>query len=216
MPVPEGFDYATWLGPAPRAPYHADRCLYNFRFIYDYSGGQVTNFGAHSNDMAQWGLGMDASGPVEVECLEAKFLPAGSLFTAAAETKYRCRYASGAELVCETSDVACRATFEGTEGTVSVEAGGVNFRTEPASLAKVELRPEQMLPASDDHQLDFLEAVKARRDPIVPVETGHSTATVCHLGNIAIKLDAKLRWDPARERFEANDEANAMLRRAEA
>ena len=213
MPVPEGFDYEMWLGPAPAAEYHADRCLYSFRFIYDYAGGQVTNFGAHSNDMAQWGLGMDGSGPVEVECLEAKFLPAGSLFTAATDTKYRCRYASGAELVCETSDVACRATFEGSEGTVSVEAGGVNFRTEPASLAKVVLREEQMLPMSDDHQLDFLEAAKARRDPCVPVETGHSTANVCHLGNIAVRLNAKLAWDPVKEKFERNEAANGMLRR---
>jgi hypothetical protein len=163
--------------------------------------------------MAQWGLGMDGSGPVEVECLEAKFLPKGSLFTAATETRYRCRYASGAELVCETSEVACRATFEGTEGAVSVEAGGVNFRTEPASLSKVQLRDDQLLPKSDDHQLDFLEAVAARRDPSVPVETGHSTANVCHLGNIAIQLNARLAWDPAKEQFAGSEEANHMVRR---
>jgi hypothetical protein len=150
---------------------------------------------------------------VEVEPLAAKFLPAGSLFTAATETKYSCRYASGAELVCETSEVACRAMFEGSEGTVSVEAGGVNFKTEPASLAKVKLAPEKMLPMSDDHQLDFLEAAKARRDPCVPVETGHSTANVCHLGNIAIRLDAKLVWDPVEERFAGSDEASGMVRR---
>ncbi len=101
MPVPEGFDYETWLGPAPLAPYHKDRCLYRFRFNYDYSGGQVTNFGAHSNDMAQWALDADNTGPVEVELLEAKFLPAGSLFNAATETKFRMRYANGVEVVCQ-------------------------------------------------------------------------------------------------------------------
>jgi hypothetical protein len=213
VPAPEGLDYEMWLGPAPAAEYHPARCLYSFRFIYDYAGGQVTNFGAHSNDMAQWGLGMDGAGPVEVECLAAKFLPPGSLFTAATETKYRCLYETGPELVCETNKVSCRATFEGSEGTVSVEAGGINFRTEPASLAKVKLTPEQMLPKSDDHQLEFLEAAQARRDPSVPVETGHSSANVCHLGNIAIRLNAKLRWDPAKEQFEGNDDANRMLRR---
>ena len=103
MPVPDGFDYATWLGPAPLAPYHNDRCLYRFRFNYDYSGGQVTNFGAaHSNDMVQWAMGTDDTGPTEVELRTATFLPKGSLFTTATETRFRCRYANGVELVCES------------------------------------------------------------------------------------------------------------------
>jgi predicted dehydrogenase len=211
--VPEGFDYDMWLGPAPEAPYHSARCLYNFRFIYDYAGGQVTNFGAHSNDFAQWGLGMDGSGPVEVESLEAKFLPDGSLFTAATDTKYVCRYANGAELVCMTGDPACRAVFEGSEGKVSVDSNGQNFHTEPASLAKVVLRDDQLLAKSDDHHLSFLQAVKSRQDPCAPVETGHSSATVCHLGNIAVRLRAKLKWDPAKEVFAGNDEAQALVNR---
>ena len=91
MPVPDGFDYAMWLGPAPDVPYHKDRCLYRFRFNYDYAGGQVANFGAHSNDMAQWGLGMDGTGPVSVECVYADFLPEGSLFNAATYTVFSLR-----------------------------------------------------------------------------------------------------------------------------
>ncbi|MCR4415133.1 MAG: gfo/Idh/MocA family oxidoreductase, partial [Thermoguttaceae bacterium] len=94
--------------------------MYRFRFIYDYSGGQVTNYGAHSNDMAQWALGTDGTGPVEVECLDAKFLPEGSLFNAATETRFRCRYANGVELVCETEKSSVGARFEGTEGMVQV------------------------------------------------------------------------------------------------
>ena len=81
MPVPDGFDYPMWLGPAPDAPYHIDRCLYRFRFILDYSGGQTTNFGAHSNDIAQWGSGNDATLPVEYENLGAEWPEPGSLFT---------------------------------------------------------------------------------------------------------------------------------------
>ena len=89
MPVPEGFDYDMWLGPAPVAPYHADRCLYRFRFNLDYSGGQVTNFGAHSLDIAQWGHGSDDSGPIEFEDTGAEWPAAGSLFNTATKVSFR-------------------------------------------------------------------------------------------------------------------------------
>jgi predicted dehydrogenase len=214
MAVPEGFDYEMWLGPAPEAPYHKDRCLYRFRFNYDYAGGQVANFGAHSNDMAQWGLGMDRNGPVEIECLEAKFLPKGSLFNAATETKFRCRYANGVELICQTSEPSVRCVFEGTEGRIEVENKGQHFKTEPKSLAKVELRDDQLLHKSDDHQQDFLDSIKSGKDPAAPIEVGHSSATVCHLGNIAVRMNAKqLRWNPAKQEFVGNEEANKYLHR---
>ena len=213
MPVPEGFDYAMWLGPAPEAPYHKDRCLYNFRFNYDYAGGQVANFGAHSNDMAQWALGMDDTGPVEVECLDAKFLSKGSLFNAATETKFRCVYANGVELVCQTAEPSVRAVFEGSDGRVEVENKGQRFKTTPENLASVKLRDDELLYKSDDHQRDFLDCIKSRKDPAARIEIGHRSATVCHLGNIAVRMNAKLRWNPETEQFVDNDEANAYLHR---
>lgn len=213
QPVPEGFDYDFWLGPAPQAPYHPDRCLYRFRFIDDYSGGQVTNFGAHSLDMAQWGLGMDGSGPVEVEYIDAKYLPKGSLFTAATHTEFRCRYANGVELNCKTAEPAARVVFEGTEGRVSVDHGGRNLQFSSPTLESVVLREEELLSTSEDHLQDFLDSVKSRKDPVAPVEVGHRSATVCHLGNIAIKLKAKLNWDPATEQFVGHVAANEMLQR---
>ncbi len=213
MPVPDGFDYDLWLGPAPLAPYHQDRCLYNFRFFYDYSGGQVTNYGAHSNDMAQWGLGMDDTGPVEVECLQAEFLPKGSLFDAATVTKFRCRYSNGIELVCQTGKPSERIEFVGSEGRISIENEGHNFQTSPASLARVKLRDDQVLYKSDDHQRNFLDCIKSRKDPAARVELGHRSANVCHIGNIAIRLNAKLQWDPTAERFVGNNEANSYLER---
>jgi predicted dehydrogenase len=217
MPVPEGFDYETWLGPAPWAPYHKDRCLYRFRFIYDYSGGQVTNFGAHSNDMAQWALGMDGAGPVEVECLDAKFLPEGSLYNAATETRFRCRYANGVELVCQTEKSSVGARFEGTAGMVQVGYGG--FFTKPESLKNSTIGPDEIrLGTSDDHVGDFLQCVRTRREPVAPVEVGHRSATVCHLGNIAIWLWKRgvkkvLQWDPQRQEFLNDADANALLGR---
>jgi predicted dehydrogenase len=214
MPVPEGFDYDTWLGPAPAAPYHKDRCLYRFRFNYDYSGGQITNFGAHSNDMAQWAMGCDDTGPVEVELLEAKFLPPGSLFNAATETRYRCRYANGVELVCGMDKTQVGARFEGAMGTVQIGYGG--FFTTPESLKTSQISPREIrLYESNNHFRNFIDCVKSRREPAAPVEVGHRSATVCHLGVIAVRLGKKkvLKWDPRQERFSNDDDANAMLSR---
>jgi predicted dehydrogenase len=215
--VPDGFDYAMWLGPAPDAPYHPDRCLYRFRFLYDYSGGQVTNFGAHSIDIAQWGLGRDASGPIRVEHVYADYLPTGSLFDVATHVKFHCEYDDGVELECFTSQPEVRCIFEGTEGTLRIDAKGENFVTVPERISTVKLGANDVrLGDATDHQRDFLDSVKSRRDPSAPVEVGHRGATVCHLGNIATRLATKLAWDPQNETFHGTGSApaNAMVHRS--
>lgn len=215
-PVPDGFDYDAWLGPAPFAPYHSARCLYRFRFIEDYSGGQTTNFGAHSMDLAQWGMGRDGDGPVEVEHLYADYLPEGSLYDVPTHMAFQVRYEDGVELVCQTSHPAVRCFFEGTEGVLRVDAAGRNFQTSPASIKEISLGPDDVrLGDSVDHVADFIDAVKQRREPAAPVEAGHSSGTICHLGNIATKLAANLSWNPAEERFvgSRSDEANRLLAR---
>lgn len=215
MPVPPGFDYDMWLGPAPQAPYHEDRCLYNFRFNYDYSGGQITNFGAHSLDMAQWGLGMDDSGPVEIEHVYADYLPEGSLFNAATYTHFRCKYANGVVLDCHTAEPSVRCTFYGTDGVVSVDNQGQNATVLPHKLAPEKLRKRVKYHSGGDHVRNFLACIKTRSEPVAPVEVGHRSATVCHLGNIALQLQAKLKWDPESEKFHGSrsDEANGLLDR---
>jgi predicted dehydrogenase len=215
MAVPEGFDYALWLGPAPEAPYHEDRCLYNFRFNYDYAGGQVTNFGAHSLDMAQWGLGMDATGPTQVEFIYADYLPKGSLFNAATHTFFRCKYKNGTVLECITCEPSVRCTFEGSEGVVRIDNMGQNFVVIPEGLKPKPAIDAERYHSGDDHVRNFLDCVKSRSEPAAPVELGHRSATVCHLGNIAIHLKAKLNWDPQAERFigDRSHEANALLNR---
>jgi predicted dehydrogenase len=215
MPVPEGFDYALWLGPAPEAPYHQDRCLYNFRFNYDYAGGQITNFGAHSLDMAQWGLGADDAGPTDFEYIYADYLPKGSLFNAATHTFFRCKYKSGAIVECITAEPSVRCEFEGTDGIVRIDNMGQNFVVLPAKLKPKPVIDAEKYHSGDDHVRNFLDCVKSRSEPNAPVELGHRTASVCHLGNIAIELKAKLKWDPKAERFTGSrsDEANALLNR---
>jgi predicted dehydrogenase len=214
MPVPEGFDYDMWLGPAPRAPYHKDRCLYRFRFNYDYSGGQVTNFGAHSNDLAQWGLGTDDTGPVEIEYVAAKWLPEGSLFNTALESEFRCRYANGVELVCKTNERPVGVRFEGTEGMLETSAYPWLARSRPESLITSKF-PEGKIrfDATTAHVRNFLDCVRNRRQPAAPVEVGHRSASLCHLGNVAIRLGRNVKWDPQKETFPGDDEANQMLTR---
>lgn len=215
MPVPDGFDYDLWLGPAPEAPYHKDRCLYNFRFNYDYSGGQVTNFGVHTIDMAQRSLGTDLTGPVEVKYEYADYLPEGSLFNTAINTFFRCRYANGTVLECFTSEPSARVIWEGTEGMARVDAGGVDFFITPSKLWPREMANQQKLGSSEAHVKNFLDCVKSREEPIAPVEVGHRSSSIPHLGNIAIRLQTKLTWDPDAEKFtgKGSDEANALLNR---
>jgi hypothetical protein len=225
MPVPEGFDYELWLGPAPWAPYHKDRCFYRFRFNLDYSGGQVTNFGAHSNDAGQWALGMDQSGPIEIEDRGSEWPPKGGLYNTATKTAFCARYANDVELICQTDKPGFGVRFEGTEGWV--EYGYQGLKTQPESLKTSKIGPDEVhLPVSNpnrtqeagqyhvpDHVRNFLDAVKSRHDPVAPVDVGHRSATVCHLGNIAMLLKRKLRWNPVPEQFVGDDEANRRLTR---
>ena len=208
-PVPEGFDYNLWLGPAPWAPHHKSRCFYTFRFIQDYSGGETTNTGAHKFDIVQWGLGTERTGPVEIEDLGSEF-PETGLFDTVSRIHFRARYANGVELLCTPGGIGGAARFEGTEG--SVQADWSSLRTNPESLKDTVIGTNEIhLPKSSDHKRNFLDCIKSGRDPIAPVEVGHRSASVCHLANIAMKLKRKLHWDPDRERFINNDEANRPL-----
>jgi len=224
QPIPEGFDFNFWLGPAPESPFHMERCFFRWRYIRDYSNGQTVNFGAHTNDIAQWGLGMDDTTPVEFEDAGSEFLPPGSMFDTAVKTAFRARYANGVELICE-SRKSSATKFEGTEGRLEITLGG-KLVTYPEHLADSVIGPNEIhLPVSNpahtehkrndvdaDHARDFVLAVKAGRDPLEPVEVGHSTASLCILGAIAQYTKRRFTWDPKRE-ISSDDEVNAMLER---
>jgi predicted dehydrogenase len=212
MPVPAGFNYDMWLGPAPRAPYHKDRCLYRFRFIRDYSGGQTTNFGCHSNDVVQWALGTDDTCPVEFEDMGAEFPPKGDLFNTPTKVAFRARYASGIELECKTDPLTFGARFEGTEGWLRVTSNRMECAPESIKDSRIGDN-ETHLYVSANHYRNFLDCVKSRKEPIEPVEVGHHTAALCHLGNIAMVLKRKIKWDPAKEEIVGDSEAAAMLGR---
>ncbi len=212
QPVPEGFDYNFWLGAAPRAPYTKNRCHWNFRWILDYSGGQLTDWAAHHCDIAHWGMGTEYTGPVEIEG-QGEF-PREGLWNAATSYHFTCKYANGVTVDVANNKVnpmGCK--FVGDKGWVFISRG--DFQTEPKSLiTSIIGRNEIHLYKSDNHWGNFIDCVRSRKQTITPIEVAHRSITVAHLGNIAMQLERKLKWDPARERFVNDPEADRMLSRA--
>lgn len=206
MPVPPTFDYARWLGTAPKVPYHQDRCLYRFRFNYDYSGGQITNFGAHSNDMAHWGMGLDTGGPKTIACTMAKFLPAGSLFNTATETRFVATYPGGVELVCESGPEQVQVRFEGEDGWMQTGYRGTTASDDRLLADLPDKKTTEGYDAYEAHMANFVNCVRSRDTPRAPVEVGHHSATLCHLANLAIRSfpesgNEVLRWDNEAQRL---------------
>ena len=204
-PVPAGFLWDMWLGPAPWAPYNAERCSGDYgggwRMVRDYSGGMMTDWGAHHFDIAQWGLGMDGSGPVKVVPPNES---EDGLLTYHYDNKDQTKvvHQGGGNGVL----------FVGTDGIVEVNRG--HFRTDPPEIGQEPLGPGDVhLYDSANHYRDFLNCVKTRQRPICDVETGASSVTVCHLGNIAWWLGRTLEWDPARREIVGDPEASRWMDR---
>ncbi|MHC4619884.1 MAG: Gfo/Idh/MocA family protein [Planctomycetota bacterium] len=211
QPPPDGFDYDMWLGPAPYAPYAPGRCHWNFRWILDYSGGQLTDWGAHIVDTAQWGNDTERTGPVEVE--GKGIFPEDSLYNTATEYRIEYKYTNGVTMIITSGEVHIR--FEGTEGWVGNTGWRGKLQAEPESVMNSVIGPDEIhlyTEPAGEHR-NFLDCVKTRKDPYFPAEVGHRCCTVAHLGNISMLLGRKLRWDPDKEIFPNDDEANRMLSR---
>ncbi len=212
MPVPEGFDYEMWLGPAPWAPYTKDRCHWNFRWIFDYSGGMLTDWGAHLLDGAQWGNNSEHTGPVEVAG-QGVFCE-GGLYDTAREYHLEYTYADGVKLFVDSGNPSLR--FEGTDGWVGNRGWRGKLEASRAAILDSVIRPEEvhLYTCPGGEQRNFLDCVKSRQACYFPPEIGQRCFTIAHIGNIAMLLGRKLRWDPEEERFVNDDEANRMLSRA--
>jgi len=216
-PVPDSeppayLDYDFWLGPAPKRPYNEKRVHYNFRFFWDYSGGQMTNFGAHDIDIAQWGLGMDESGPVSVEGTGV-FHP-DKWFEVPQSCRVTHTYANGVQVIVGQGqkDIPGNVTFIGSDGEIHVDRGKITSK--PEDIVKQPLKEGDVrLYESRGHMSNFIECVKTRKLPVADAEIGHRSATVCHLGSIAIRTGRKLAWDPKTEQITNDKEAAAMLTR---
>lgn len=207
--TPQGLHWDLWMGPNTVdrpfnhlvAPSLEDTFWAKWRDYKDFGGGYMTDWGAHMFDIAQWGLGMDHSGPVAL-------IPPGE----GKEEGLIYRYENGVEMIHQPVSGKNYCHFIGSEGEVFVGRG--ELRTTPETLKdKIFDKQDYKIQVCDNHHQDFINAMRTRRAPICDVETGHRTATVCNIGNIAYNLQRPLYWDPEKERFKKDAEANKLLKR---
>jgi myo-inositol 2-dehydrogenase / D-chiro-inositol 1-dehydrogenase len=209
--APANLDYDFWLGPAPQRPYNAKRVHYLFRFFWDYSGGQLTNFGAHHLDIVQWALGMDNSGPLAIEGTarfhKQRWYEVPEWF----ELTYT--YPNNIRVLCgQNNGTRGGVEFQGTRGKVFVDRRRIE--ADPPELLKQPLGDKDTrLSVSTNHHANWLEAIRHGRLPICDAEIGHRSATVCHLGAIALRTGRPVRWDAAKEVIVGDQQQAAMLRR---
>jgi predicted dehydrogenase len=227
-PVPTGLNWDFWQGQTPATEYVRERCHVNFRFWYEYSGGTLTDWGAHHNDIVLWGIGRERSGPV---AMIGKRLvdPIPGGYTTPSEYEIEFTYADGLTHVCKSTTASNifgssakprsrtetdhGVRFEGTDGWLFVTRGKVEA-SNPAILKDPFSKSDTRLYASNDHMGNFFDCVKTRKAPICEAEIGHRSVSVCHLGGIAVRLQGrKLTWNPETETFTGDKEANTFLAR---
>ena len=215
LPVPEGLDWNMWLGPAPWRPYcdfGSGNCHYQWRWIMDYSGGQLTDWAGHHIDIAHWGLGLERTGPVEIE--GRGVYPRDGLYDVPYEYKFTCKYANGLTMiVANNKQVLQGAKWYGESGKwIYVKRG--KLEANPSSVLEEVIGPDEIqLYKSRDHKQNFLDCVRSRKETIAPAEVGHRSISVALLGEIAMLTERKLHWDLEKEVFINDDEANRMLSR---
>lgn len=227
---PAELDYDFWLGPAPWRPYNKQRVHYYFRFFWDYSGGQMTNWGAHHLDIAQWALGMDDSGPVEID--GRGWYDEQKRFETPNRFSISYKYGNGVVVECRSpgmkvsdllpdkreqaldilngKDEFTGCIFEGEKGLLYVNRGFVSVW--PDEIFENPIKDSDIrLHASKEHHDDWLNSIKTRKPPVCDVAIGHRSATVCHLGNISIRAGRKIKWDPVKEQIVGDAEAAKMV-----
>ena len=225
--VPKGLNWELWLGqaplvdyvsgPQPERGYPQSRCHYEFRWWYEYSGGKMTDWGAHHVDIAQWAIGMDKSGPVSVQGTAKHPVPlkdgmptVDNRYNVATEFNVVCQFPNDVEMVI-TSSGDNGILFEGTEGRFFVNRGKIEGK--PVDQLKDKPLPEGLIkeiykgsePTS--HMANFFECIKSKQEPISDVYTHHRAMTTCHLANIAIRLGRKVEWDAEKEEIVGDAEA---------
>jgi len=237
---PKGLNYEMWLGQAPWMPYIPAQSHGNFRWNLAFSGGVITDWGAHMVDLAQWGHNTEHTGPVEVEG-KGDFPPRNAVYNAAPTFVVHYKYADGVTMtvsagvgdldrakhhegpvVGRTPDPGIR--FEGDAGWIESHGwrGSLKASRRPMLDAVIDpekvkiYRPSEIVGRTEgkggEHR-NFIDCVKSRQPCYAPAEIGHRTITIPHIGNIAMLLGRKLRWNPAAEQFVGDPEADTMLSR---
>ena len=207
---PQNLDYEMWVGPAPFWPYCKARVHMNWRWNMDFGGGQLMDWVGHHLDIAHWGMGWDETCPVEMEA--SGEYPTSGIYNSPTRYYATAKYADGTPLIMAGGheEIWGGTKWIGEHGWIWVDRG--QFETEPASLKRETLGPDEIrLYKSRDHQQNFLDCVRSRGKTIAPAETAHRSASVGHLGVIAMEVGRKIKWDPATETIIGDPEAERLL-----
>jgi predicted dehydrogenase len=227
MDVPPWFDYDLWLGPAPARPFNRDRTLFNFRWFWDYAGGILTDWGTHLIDVVHWAMGVQA--PRTIQASGGKFLlndMRETPDTLDVIYEYPASPVSGKEFLVRFANRVTNGhgpdghtygmQFYGTDGTLFIDRSGYTLWPEPTRVGPERVQTANVIRGEGSaqhypHVLNFLDCVRTRRKPNSDVETTHRSTSACLLGVISYKLGRKLTWDPEREQFVGDPEADKML-----
>ena len=207
---PKNLDYEFWVGPAPWWPYCKARVHMNWRWNMDFGGGQYMDWIGHHLDIAHWGMGWDETGPVEIEATGE--YPTSGIYNSPTRYYVKAKYADGTPMVLAGGhdEIWSGTKWIGEYGWIWVDRG--QFETEPASLKREVIGPDEIrLYKSRDHHQNFLDCVRSRGKTITPAETAHRSASVGHLGVIAMEVGRKIKWDPAAETIIGDPEAERLL-----
>jgi predicted dehydrogenase len=219
--APSNLHYDMWLGPAPWRPFMSfdndanGTVHWNWRWITDYSGGQLTDWAGHHVDIAHWGLDMDHEGPVVIENGKAEY-PTEGIYDVPYSYEFDCTYANGVKIkVANRSRLphGQGVCWYGEKGWIFVSRG--SLQASDRNILNEQIGPDEIqVYKSYDHFRNFIDCVKTRKETITPSETAHRSISVGLLGEIAMNTGRKLNWDPANERFIGDDEANRFLKRS--
>jgi predicted dehydrogenase len=213
MEVPPELNWEMWLGPAPKVPYRGV-AHWNWRWILDYSGGQMTDWAGHHIDIANWGAGLEYTGPVEVSG-KGVYPPEG-IYNAPVEYDFLCKYENGIEMRVANSsrlEKGMGTTWYGDLGWIHTDRGNVLTASDPKILEEVIGENEIHLYKSDNHWQNFIDSVRTGNQPIAPIEPAYRSISVGLLGEIAMSTGETIRWDPVKEEIIGNPRASRLLSR---
>lgn len=222
-PVPEELDYEMWIGPAKMEPYAIDRCSRpGVWHCYEYGLGLIAGWGAHPLDAMQWGLGRDHTSPVSYEGVGE--VPDHGLYRTVAKWDVHCKYADGLPVRFVSGSYAKPmvtayrewfdhgTTFHGEDGWICVDRAGLHASS--PKLLEIQFKDSDVrLRESHSHQRDFIDAIRKREDPVSPIDAAVNSDTICHMSNLAVRLDRTITWDPDKEQIQGDQEASDLLDR---
>jgi len=211
-PVPGHLDWDMWLGPAPQRPYQGFGPHFQWRWILDYSGGQLTDWCGHHVDIAHWGLGYDRTGPIEIAGKGT--YPTDGLYDVPTHYNFTCKYKTGVEINVTNNQINPQGTkWIGDKGWVYVKRGRID--SEPKSLLREKIGAGEIrLYNSGGHRRNFIDCIFSRKETVCPAEIGHRSISVGLLGEIAMLTGRKIRFDPDKEEIIGDPGASALLGRS--